>query len=57
MLGDRGTLALAEATPEAYHELARVQALKGKSWTAPTLAGGRLYLRDQSEIVCLEVAS
>ena len=57
VLGDRGTLALAEATPEAYHELARVQALKGKSWTAPTLAGGRLYLRDQSEIVCLEVAS
>ena len=57
VLGDRGTLALAEATPEAYRELARVQALEGKCWTAPTLAGGRLYLRDESEIVCLEVAS
>ena len=57
VLGDRGTLALAEATPEAYRELGRVQALGGKSWTAPTLAGGRLYLRDQREIVCYEVAS
>jgi outer membrane protein assembly factor BamB len=57
VLSDRGTLVLAEATPEAYRELGRAQVLTGKSWTAPTLAGGRLYLRDEKEIVCLEVAS
>jgi outer membrane protein assembly factor BamB len=55
VLSDRGELALVEATPEAYRELGRSQALEGKSWTAPTLAGGRLYLRDQDEIACFEV--
>ncbi len=57
VLGDRGVLALAEATPEGYRELGRAQVFAGKTWTAPALAGGRLYLRDQGEIVCLEVAS
>jgi hypothetical protein len=54
-LSDRGTLLLLEATPAAYTELARFQAMEGKAWTAPTLAGGRLYLRDQDEIVALEM--
>lgn len=53
ILGERGTLALAEATPEAYRELARAQVLKGRCWTSPTLARGKLYLRNQREIVCL----
>jgi hypothetical protein len=54
-LSDRGTLLLVEATPAAYTELARFQAMEGKAWTAPTLADGRLYLRDQDEIVALEM--
>ncbi|MEM7052590.1 MAG: PQQ-binding-like beta-propeller repeat protein [Acidobacteriota bacterium] len=56
ILGDRGQLALAEATPESYSEAGRWQAFKSKTWSAPALADGRLYLRDQQEIVCLEVA-
>lgn len=57
ILGDNGVLALAEARPDAYRELARVQALNGKSWTAPTVAGGRLYLRNQQEIVCFDLGN
>lgn len=55
VLSDQGTLLLVEATPAAYMELARFQAMEGKAWTAPTLANGRLYLRDQDEIVVLEM--
>jgi outer membrane protein assembly factor BamB len=55
VLSDRGTLLLVEATPAAYTELARFQAMEGKAWTAPTLANGRLYLRDEDEILALEM--
>ncbi|HYN23066.1 MAG TPA: PQQ-binding-like beta-propeller repeat protein [Thermoanaerobaculia bacterium] len=55
VLSDQGTLLLVEATPGAYTELARFQAMEGKAWTAPTLANGRLYLRDHDEIVALEM--
>ena len=55
VLSDLGTLLLVEATPDAYTELARFQAMEGKAWTAPTLANGRLYLRDNDEIVALEM--
>ncbi|MCB0293421.1 MAG: hypothetical protein KDH97_24420, partial [Calditrichaeota bacterium] len=55
ILSDRGLLALAEASPEKFTEISRIQALNGKSWTAPTLVGGRLYLRNQSEMVCYDL--
>lgn len=55
VLSDQGTLLLVKATPGAYTELARFQAMEGKAWTAPALADGRLYLRDHDEIVALEM--
>lgn len=56
VLGDRGDLVLVEATPEEYRQKGEVEPLGRKTWTAPTLADGRLYLRDMDEIVCLEVS-
>jgi hypothetical protein len=55
VLSDQGVLALVEATPEAYRELGRMQAMTGKSWTTPAIAGGRLFLRDQDEIVAYDL--
>ena len=55
VLGDRGKLALVEATPEGYREKGASQALKGKCWTVPTLAGGHLYLRNEKQLVALDV--
>jgi len=57
VLSDRGQLAMVEATPEKYVEISEFQALKGKSWTAPTLSGGRLYLRNHEEMVCYDLKS
>jgi outer membrane protein assembly factor BamB len=56
-LGGDGLLALIEATPEEYRELGSMQVFETTSWTAPTLAGGRLYLRDRERIVCLDLRS
>ena len=55
ILSDRGKLALAEATPVGYTEKASVKILSGLCWTAPTLAEGRLYMRNEEEMVCLDV--
>ncbi len=56
VLGDDGTLVLVEATAEAYREKGRAQIFDGKTWTVPTLSGGKLYLRDQKQLVSLDVS-
>ncbi len=55
VLSDRGVLIQVEATPEGYNEKGRVQALEGKCWTAPSLAGGKLYLRSETEMVSYDL--
>ncbi|MFQ5865239.1 MAG: PQQ-binding-like beta-propeller repeat protein [bacterium] len=54
VLSDRGKLALIQATPTGYKEKASAQVLRGKCWTIPTLANGKLYLRNQKEMLCLD---
>jgi outer membrane protein assembly factor BamB len=49
-----GELVLVRATPKEFEELGRATVL-GSTRQAPALAGGRLYLRDDAEIVCLDV--
>lgn len=56
VLGERGKLALVDAScGEAPRELASHQVFNGKTWTVPTLANGILYLRDENEIVALDL--
>jgi len=55
VLSDQGRLLLVEATPEKYIEKGSVQALEGRCWTAPTLSGGRLYLRNHTEMVVYDL--
>jgi outer membrane protein assembly factor BamB len=54
VLGDLGDLVLVEARPESYQEVARYTLLSGKCWTAPTLADGKLYLRNEVEMISIE---
>ena len=56
ILGQDGNLALAKATHTQYAQLAEIQLLKGRCWTLPTLSGGKLYLRNMEELVCLELS-
>ena len=57
ILGEQGKLALVEATPEAYREIASAQVLSPRCWTAPSLAHGLLYLRNHTEMICLDLRS
>ncbi|MCH7725734.1 MAG: PQQ-binding-like beta-propeller repeat protein [Planctomycetes bacterium] len=55
ILGENGKLALAEATPAAYRKKASYRMSRNRCWTVPTLANGRLYVRDQEQITCLDL--
>ena len=55
ILGENGKLALAEATPAAYREKASFRISRNRCWTVPTLAGGKLYVRDQKQIMCFDL--
>ena len=55
ILSDRGKLGLAEATSAGYIEKATAKVLSGLCWTAPTLANGKLYLRNEEEMICLDM--
>jgi len=55
ILGEKGKLVLAEANTSRYVENARAQVLTGKCWTMPTLSNGILYLRNQKEIVAIDL--
>lgn len=57
VLGERGKLVIAEASPEGFKELASAQILTGKCWTMPVLANGRVYARNaQGQLVCVDVS-
>lgn len=49
-----GELVVVRPSPEKYNELGR-KTILGTTRQAPALANGRLYLRDDAEIVCLDV--
>jgi outer membrane protein assembly factor BamB len=51
-----GELMVAPASPAGFKPTARAQVLKGKCWTSPVLANGRIYCRSvPGEVVCLDV--
>jgi len=51
----KGELVVARASPRAYEEMGRATVLSGMTRQAPSLANGLLYLRDDKEIVCLDM--
>ena len=60
VLGDQGVLALVAANAADYRELGRVQAMQaeqGRCWTSPTLAAGRLFVRNLEEVVAYDVSA
>ncbi|MBN1361449.1 MAG: PQQ-binding-like beta-propeller repeat protein [Sedimentisphaerales bacterium] len=56
VLGEAGKLAIVEASPDGYKELASAQILSGRCWTVPVLANGRIYARNAAgDLVCVDV--
>ena len=54
---ENGVMALIEATPDSYNLNGsfKIGINNGSSWPHPVVAGGRLYLRDQREMICYDV--
>ena len=56
ILGENGKLAVAETSSEGYRQKAAYPLFRGqKCWTVPVLAHGRLYVRGEEEVVCLDL--
>lgn len=54
--GERGTLAIAELSSEGYAELSSAKIFGGnKTWSIPTLSRGRLFVRNDEELICLDL--
>jgi len=54
MLNDGGQLVFFAADPAEYKEISKVQAC-GLNWCSPAYVGGKLYLRDNKELYCLNL--
>jgi outer membrane protein assembly factor BamB len=57
ILDEDGNLMLATATADGLTVISKVALLKNQSWTVPSLAGTRLYLRDRKNIIALELGA
>jgi len=47
---------LVKASPDKHTEIARFPAIEGKTWNNPALAGGRLLVRNQTQMACFDVS-
>jgi hypothetical protein len=58
MLGERGTLVLGRLSREKFEQLsfASYKQIRYPAWAAPVLARGKLYLRSEDNLICLDVA-
>lgn len=57
VVSERGELVLLRATPDKLQELAKIPAMKGKTWNHPVVVGNRLYVRNPAEAICYELAT
>jgi outer membrane protein assembly factor BamB len=55
ILSEAGELALVEARADRFVELARIQAIDGKTWNNPTLVGARVFVRNHLEMAAYDL--
>jgi len=57
VMSDKGELALVKASPDAYTEVTRFAALEGQTWNYPAIAGGRLFVRNATQMAAYNIAA
>lgn len=55
--GEQGHLVAIDVNPEKVvpRAITKVSLLEGPTWTPPAIAGGRLFLRNESRLICLNL--
>ncbi len=56
VLTESGDVVLVEATPARHNEIASFSAIQGKTWNHPAISGGRLLVRNTTEMACFKIA-
>jgi len=56
VLSEAGEVALVGATADQFKELARIPAIKGKTWNHPVLVGDMLLVRNDQEMVAFRMS-
>ena len=49
VLSDAGEVAIVEAVPDEYREIARKKVIEGKCWSTPSVADGKIFVRSTIE--------
>jgi outer membrane protein assembly factor BamB len=56
ILSEQGEVALVQANPAKWVEVAKFQAIEGKTWNHPVVANGRLLVRNAAEAACFQLS-
>ena len=57
ILSETAQAVLVATNPQQHEEVAKFQAIEGKTWNHPVLAQGRLYVRNGEEMACYDVTA